>query len=176
MKVTLKKVPYESALSFYDVEEMVSACDGNIIISGNRHFKEYGEEKLLDVVKQEYIDEEVGCDYEPLEMLEKVTGKKWGEQTIRGLTQREWQTLYYAVDEVSDEWMKTVEAYYFGEIDEFTLYYGDEDGFSERVLVPWYVSDKGKRAICEHVGVNPEETTVLIDNGYEKVYNYIELK
>lgn len=176
MKVTLKKVPYESALSFYDVEEMVGAFDGNIIICGNRRLMEHGEEELLDIIKQEYIDEDVLCDYEPLEMLEKVTGKKWGKTTIRGCCQGDWQTLYYAVDEVRDECVRIVEAYYFGEIDEFAVYYGDDEECPEWAIVPRYVSTEGKRAICEHVGVNPEETTVLIDDGYKKVYQYIELK
>ena len=144
-----------------------------VIITGNTHYKSYGDKKLIDIINNDYYDDEAGYDYEPLAYLEKITNKKWECKTISGYSQGDWNELYYVVDEVTEEYIDILEAFYFGMVDEFIV--EEDEEFNYHVYIPHDIVWKGKEAICNEVGLKPEDTIVLIDDGYKKVYNYKEL-
>ena len=159
----------------YETEEQKT-----IVITGNRDFLDFGDKELLDIINNNYYDndkdengETIGYDYETFEELEKITGKKWDVRTMRGYSQGDWQEIYYVVNEVSEARLDEIENFYFGKVDEFYLEDGDD---SYVVYVPHDITWKGKAAICNYLDLKPEETTILVDNGYHRVYDYEELE
>lgn len=165
---TLRKIPDED-MNYY-FEEYMDVDKSKIIIGGNRHFREIGDEKLLSIVEGKYYDEETEYDYETLNELKKVTGKVWDEHTMRGYCQGDWQTLYYVVGEVDEDEIELIENFYMGKVTEFEV---DEEGYHE--YVPDDIVWEGKKAICDYLGIKEEETTIYEDDGYEKVYKYKEI-
>ena len=171
MKTILTKVPDEN--SYYNFEDLMDIDIERFIICGNDHFRNIGDEKLISIVEGTYYDDEVGYDYDTFEMLKKVTGKDWTETTLRGYIQGDWQTLYYIIDDSTIEELETIENLYMGKITEFKVDEGD--GCEYRVFVPDDIVWKGKKSICEYLGLNEEETIIYEDDGYEKVYKYKEI-
>ena len=174
-KTILTKVPDENM--YFDSEDFDSYVDFDkerFIICGNSHFGNMGDEKLISIVEGTYYDDEVGYDYETLEMLKKVTGKDWTETTLRGYSQSEWQTLYYVVDDSTIEELETIEDFYMNKITEFRVDEGD--GYEYRVFVPDDIVWKGKKSICEYLGLKEEDTIIYVDYESKKVYDYKELE
>lgn len=165
---TLKKIPDENV--YYDFEDYIELDNTKFIICGNSHFTKIGDSKLISIVEGNYYDDDTEYDYETLEQLKKVTGKVWEETTLRGYSQSDWQTLYYAVDEVTPEEIEEIENFYMGKVTEFQV---EEEGYRE--FVPDDVVWSGKKAICNYLGLKEEETTIYEDDGYEKVYKYKEI-
>ena len=168
----LRKVPDEN--SYYEFEDLMELDKTRFIICGNDDFRDMGDSTLLSIVKGGYYDNELGYDYDPFEVLKKVTGKDWEETTLRGYSQGDWQTLYYVKDEVTDNEIETIENFYMGKVTEFTVDEGDGDIYHD--FVPDDIVWKGKKSICEYLGLEVENTTVYVDDGYEKVYRYKELQ
>ena len=160
----------------YDFEEEVCFNDSfkeRVIIYGNSHFKSFGDNLLLSIVKEDYYDEENGYDYDVFEELEKVTGKKWETTSFKGYNQGDWQKVYYAVEDVDKEELEFLENFYMGKIDCFTLQ-EDEDLYT--VYIPHSIVWKGKQAICEYLGIIPNTTKIMIAKGQRIVYDYEELE
>ena len=173
-KTILTKVPDENM--YFDFEDFNSYVDFDkerFIICGNSHFRNMGDEKLISIVEGTYYDDEVGYDYETLEMLKKVTGKDWTETTLRGYSQGDWNTLYYVVDDSTIEELEMIETFYMGKVTEFKVDEGD--GYEYREFVPDDIVWKGKKSICEYLGLKEEDTIIYEDDGYEKVYKYKEI-
>jgi hypothetical protein len=169
-EIILRKVPDEDV--YYDFEDYVELDEERFIICGNDDFRSIGDEKLISIVEGTYYDDEVGYDYETLEQLKKVTGKDWEETTLRGYSQSDWQTLYYVDEEVDKEEIETIEDFYMGKVSEFEV---EEDGDIYHEFVPDDVVWKGKKSICDYLGLEVETTTIYEDDGYEKVYKYKEI-
>lgn len=172
----LRKIPDENV--YYDFEDFIELDKERFIICGNDNFRRIGDTKLISIVDGTYYDDEVGYDYETFEELKKVTGKVWEETTLRGYSQGDWQTLYYVDEEVDKEEIENIEDFYMGKVTEFEI---DEDGdgtsidFVYHEFVPDDVVWKGKKAICDYLGLDVEDTTIYEDDGYEKVYKYKEI-
>ena len=181
METILKKTPNEEV--YYSFEDQVELDLENIIICGNRDFCSYGDEYLIDIINNDYYDETldddgntIGYDYDTEEMLNRYTGKKWKVRTMKGYSQGDWQEIYYT-EEVSDSYLEEIENFYFGKVDEFTVVEDigdDEDHYL--VYVPHDVVWKGKKSICEYLGLDETTTKVFEDDGYVKVYNYKEIE
>lgn len=171
MKTILTKVPDENV--YYNFEDLMDIDKERFIICGNDHFRSIGDKKLISIVEGTYYDDEVGYDYETLEMLKKVTGKDWTETTLRGYSQGDWQTLYYIVDDSTIEELETIENFYMGKVTEFEVDEGDDSIYHD--FVPDDIVWKGKKSICEYLGLKEEETVIYKDDGYEKVYKYKEI-
>ena len=173
MKTVLTKVPDENV--YYNFEDLMEVDQERFIICGNDHFRSIGDEKLISIVEGTYYDDEVGYDYETLEMLKKVTGKDWTETTLRGYSQSDWQTLYYVVDdEDPQEEIETIENFYMGKITEFKV--KECDDWEYREFVPDDIVWKGKKSICEYLGLKEEDTIIWVDYESKKVYDYKELE
>ena len=169
-EIILRKVPDEDV--YYDFEDYVEVDEERFIICGNDDFRSIGDEKLISIVEGTYYDDKVGYDYDTLEQLKKVTGKDWTETTLRGYSQSDWQTLYYVDEEVDKEEIETIEDFYMGKVSEFEVE-EDEDTYHE--FVPDDIVWKGKKSICDYLGLEVETTTIYEDDGYEKVYKYKEI-
>ena len=172
MKTILRKVPDED--TYYRFEDEVEIDTERIIIYGNHNFREFGDFVLLAIVQGVYYDDDTGYKYNILEQLEKYTGKKWKQTTIKGYSQGDWQDVYYVEDEVSKEYIEEIENFYMGKITEFRVIEDDDQDYYI-VYVPDDVVWKGKEAICMYLDLQPETTIILKDDGYEKVYKYTEI-
>lgn len=194
LKTVLKKIPDEELYCscFEDEYFAEEDVEKKILICGNRDFQSFGDDTLLKVIKGDYWDddidpatgEEIGYDYETLPELKKLTGKEWAEYVFKGYSQGDWQDVYYVKDEVSQKRLEELDAYYMGKYSEYRVfekYEGDPTeaenaDYDYCVYVIHDVEWKGKEAICKELGFDPNETIILQDDGYEKVYKYKELQ
>ena len=173
MKTILKKVPDEDVC--YNFEDEVEIDKKRIIIYGNHSFREFGDPELLSIVSEDYYDDDTGYDYDVLEQLKKVTGKTWKQTTIKGYSQGDWQDIYYIEGEVCKEYIEEIEVFYMGKVTEFRTTEDDDPDSCYVVYVPDYIVWEGKGAICSYLDLQPETTKVLKDDGYERVYKYVEI-
>ncbi len=170
----LNKVDPEHVYYNFEDEVDFSQYEDKMVIAGNRDFQSFGNDILIDVVKGKYYDEDqklyiqndgtcfedvIGYDYETAEELAKLSGKKnWVEGDFRGYSQGDWQTIWYVKDEVSQDEIEYMEAFYMGKMSEFH----DED------MCCYYVPDdvvwKGKDAICDYLGLNKYDTEIYDEN------------
>ena len=173
-KQTLRKVPTEETVwADFEMEFSYSINESGIVITGNRRMSEYGDKTLRDVINGDYYDDDCEYDYDKFDMLKKLTGKAYDSRCMRGYCQGDWQDIYYP-EGTPEELLEAIENIYMGKYDEYVL--EDDDGTNCSFYVPHDVCWKGKKAICEYCGCNPDDTIVLIDDGYKKVYNYKELE
>lgn len=174
MKTILKQVKPENVWYNFEDEVDFSQYEDKMVIAGNRDFQTFGKSDFVEVVKGNYYDEDetlvenpdgtcyedtIGYDYETAEELEKLSGKKgWVEGTIRGYSQSDWQTIWFVKDEVSMEEISYIENFYMGKISEFH----DED------MTCYYIPDdvvwKGKKEICDYLGLKEEDTEIYDEN------------
>lgn len=172
-KTILRKVPDEDV--YYNFEDFIELDQKRFIICGNDDFRSLGDKKLISIVEGTYYDDEVGYDYETLEELKKVTGKVWEETTIRGYSQSDYQTLYYVDEEVDKEEIEMIENFYMGKVSEFEVKEEGDYDSTYHEFVPDDVVWKGKKSICDYLGLNVDSTTIYKDDGYKKVYKYKEI-
>lgn len=147
-----------------------------IVITGNRDFISFGDDTLVKVIKGDYYDDDlqlierddgscyeetIGYDYDIYDELKKLTGKEWEQTTIKGYSQGDWQDVYYTKGEVSDDRIQEIEDFYMGKISEFR----DEDACC--YYVPDDVVWKGKKAICEYLGLKEDETEIYDEKDEE---------
>ena len=168
--IKLKQTSPENVLYDFEDEVDFSQYEDKMVIAGNRSFKEFGDSDLIKIVKGDYYDDDetlieneddscyedvIGYDYETAEELAKVSGKKnWVKDAFRGYSQSDWQTVWYVKDEVSQNELKYMEAFYMGMVSEFC----DEDSCG--YYVPDDITWKGKKAICDYLGLDADETTI----------------
>ena len=172
-KTILRKVPDEDM--YYNFEDEVEIDTSKIVICGNRNYREIGDETLIDIIEGNYYDDEVGYEYEPLEMLNKYTNKTWFRDEMRGYSQGDWNLIYYVKDEVSQEQLEEIENFYMGKVSEFTVVEDDDEDSVYHVFIPDDVVWKGKESICNYLGLDMNETIVYEDDGYERIIKYKEI-
>ena len=172
-KTILRKVPDEDV--YYNFEDEVEIDETKIVICGNRNYREVGDPELLSIITGDYYDDETGYDYEVLEQLKKITGKEWIRGEMRGYSQGDWNLIYYVKDEVSECELEEIENFYMGKVSEFTVVEeGDEESIYH-VYVPDSIVWKGKDSICRYLDLQPENTIIYVDDGYERVIKYKEI-
>ena len=168
--IKLRQVNPEDVLYNFEDEVDFSQYEDKMVIAGNRDFKEFGDSDLIKITKNDYYDDdetlienedgscyedEIGYNYETAEELAKVSGKKnWVEGSFRGYSQSDWQKVWYVKDEVSQDELDYMEAFYMGKVSEFR----DEDECY--YSVPDDVVRKGKKAICDYLGFKVDETEI----------------
>ena len=69
-----------------------------------------------------------------------------------------------------------IEDFYMGKITEFHATEDDDQDFCYTAYVPDDIVFEGKDAICRYLDLQPETTMILKDDGYEKVYKYVEIE
>lgn len=168
--IKLKQTSPEYVLYNFEDEVDFSQYEDKMVIAGNRDFKEFGDDDLIKITKNDYYDDdetlienedgscyedEIGYNYDVAEELAKVSGKKnWVEGSFCGYSQSDWQKIWYVKDEVSQDELDYMEAFYMGKVSEFC----DEDDCY--YSVPDDVVRKGKKAICDYLGFNVDEIEI----------------
>lgn len=176
MKTIVKKVPDENV--YYDWNDQVDLTEkkGDVVILGDRRRVVFGESTPVSIVNGDYCDDDCGYDYETIEELNKICGGDWEETTFRGYGQGDWCQCFYNKNKVSEDLLNELDAYVMGKVDEFTVQETEDENDVYHAFIPHEVCWKGKAAICEFLGIDPEDATVLEDDGYVKVYKYKEIE
>lgn len=164
----LYKVPAENV--WYDFENEIELNYKYVAITGNHHFREYGDPTILSIINESYYDDETGYEYDVLSELKKITGYDWDVRTMNGYSQGDWQDLYYAVMDEYVPYFEDIDAYYMGKIDQ----YRDEEGCT--YCVPHRCSWYGKSEICKYLGFPIEDTKIFEICDSHVVYDYKEVK
>ena len=184
-KTIIKRVPDENV--YYDWRDEVDLSEekNDIVIFGDRHYIMFGASDPVAIIKGDYWDDDIdpesgeaiGYDYDTINELNKVCGGNWDTTEFRGYSQGDWCDVYYNKEKVSDDLLKELEIFIMGKVDEFHVQ-EDEDNPDDIycVYIPHDVVWDGKKAICEYLGLKEDETIVLEDDGYEKVYKYKEIE
>lgn len=168
-----KQLPPEEVWddNYYFDDEGLYGRDGEngIVIAGNRMFKDmfYIDEDIKNEML-ELFESHYSCYREDIvKFLTEKTGKEYVWATINGCCQSDWNVVYYPKEEFSKEWLREIEAFYFGEINEYI----DEDGCS--LQVPYY--EDQKKYIAEYTGCPKESIVILKFTGYQKIPLYKEV-
>lgn len=174
MKITIKKTPDEEV--YYDWNDQIDLIEdvNDIVILGERHYVMFGENAPVSIIKGDYYDDDCGYDYNTIEELNKICGGDWEETTFNGYSQGDWCKCFYNKNKVSKDLLHELDIYVMGKVSEFTVQETEDDTYC--VLIPHEVCWKGKKSICEFLGINPDDATVLEDDGYTKVYKYKEVE
>ena len=62
-----------------------------------------------------------------------------------------------------------------GKVSEFEVKEEGDDDSTYQSFVPDDVVWKGKKSICDYLGLSVDNTKIYEDDGYEKVYKYKEI-
>lgn len=161
---------YEKNDLYFDFEEEVNFEElmEDVAIYGNERMNEYGSSLVLNVIKYEICDEELGYDYDVLEELKKLTNKEWNVYTMRGYSQGDWQEIYYS-ENIDEKTIEYIENLYMGKVKAFT----SEDNF---ILIPdvicWKGKEEIKKYIVENLGLDMDDISVMLIKGKRIVYDY----
>ena len=183
-KVIIKRVPDENV--YYDWNDQIDLTEekNDLVIVGDRHYIMFGESTQVDIVKGDYYDDDIdpetgeaiGYDYDIIPELNKVCGGDWDYTEFKGYSQGDWCGVWYNKNKVSEGLLYELEVYIMGKVDEYTVQESDDEDDVYHVLIPHDVCWKGKKAICEYLGIKSDDAVVYEDDGYKKVYNYVEVQ
>ena len=116
-----------------------------------------------------------GADDEGIiaEALSIVTGQKWKYKQISGCCQSDWNYVYYRPDEWTAKALEYFEIEYFNTGDEWRIEDEEGDDFGNVYTHEWK-DDERKREIAENIGVDPDEVTLYLFDGWTKTAKYRE--
>ena len=116
-----------------------------------------------------------GADDEGIiaESLSIVTGQQWEYRQISGCFQSDWNYIYYRPEEWTEKALEYFEVEYFNTGDEWRI--EDEEGDDLGSVYTHEWNDDGKkREIAESIGVDPDEVTLYLFDGWTKTAKYKE--
>ena len=116
-----------------------------------------------------------GADDESIiaEALSIVTGQKWEYKQISGCCQSDWNYIYYRPEEWTAKALEYFEIEYFNTGNEWRI--EDEEGYDlGSVYTHEWNDDEKKREIAENIGVDPDEVTLYLFDGWTKTAKYKE--
>ena len=116
-----------------------------------------------------------GADNEQIisEALSIVTWQKWKYKKISGCCQSDWNYIYYRPEEWTEKALQYFETEYFNIGDEWRI--EDEEGDDIGNIYTHELDDDGKKMeIAECIGVDPEEVTLYLFDGWTKTAKYKE--
>ena len=166
-------------------------------IYGNRDFKRRTSAKFDEVLEclenGDFSDFEfTGCKAERLEelcnkygtrgaldeqiiaeALSIVTGQKWEYRQISGCCQSDWNYIYYRPEEWTEKALEYFEIEYFNTGDEWRIESEEGEDFGSIYTHEWN-DDGKKREIAENIGVDPEDVTLYLFDGWTRTANYKE--
>ena len=135
-------------------------------------FTGYKAERLEELCKKYYTQ---GANNKAIiaEALSIVTGQEWEYRQISGCFQSDWNYIYYRPEEWKEKALEYFEIEYFNTGDEWRI--EDEEGDD---LGSGYTheldNDERKREIAENIGVDPDEVTLYLFDGWTKTAKYKE--
>lgn len=111
------------------------------------------------------MEDERFCDIASI-----VTGKKYDYRNIHGCCQRDWNTLYFPVDSVSDDSIRYIEGVFFNTGDEWSIREGDEEVY--RTYTVESDINKVRGEIADVLGVEPSQLEMYLFDGYDMIARY----
>lgn len=182
----------ESPLSLLD------ECLEGLEIYGNKDYKRHTSETFDEVLEcldyGDFSDFEIagdkaarleelynkyytqGANNEAIiaEALSIATGQKWEYRQISGCCQSDWNYIYYRPEEWTEKALEYFEIEYFNTGDEWRI--EDEEGndFGSVYTHEWD-DDEQRREIAESIGVDPDEVTLYLFDGWTKTAKYKEV-
>lgn len=116
-----------------------------------------------------------GADDEGIiaEALSIVTGQKWEYKQISGCCQSDWNYIYYRPEEWTEKALEYFEIEYFNTGDEWRIEDEEGDDFGNVYTHEWK-DDERKREIAENIGVDSDEVTLYLFDGWIKTAKYKE--
>ena len=127
----------------------------------------------LEYLCNEYYTQGANNEAIIAESLSVVTGQKWEYTQIYGCSQSEWNYIYYRPDEWPEKALQYFEIEYFNTGDEWHIE-GEEGDDLGSVYTHEWNDDEKKREISENIGVDPEEVTLYLFDGWTKTAKYKE--
>ena len=117
-----------------------------------------------------------GADDEGIiaEALSVVTGQKWEYKQISGSCQSEWNYIYYRPEEWPEKALEYFEVEYFNTGDEWRIEDEEGDDLGSVYTHEWN-DDEQKREIAENIGVDPDDVTLYLFDGWIKTAKYKEV-
>ena len=107
------------------------------------------------------------------EALSIVTGQNWEYRQIYGCCQSDWNYIYYRPEEWTKKSLEYLEIEYFNTGDEWHIDGEEGDDFGSVYTHEWN-DDEKKREIAENIGVDPDEVTLYLFDGWTKTAKYKE--
>ena len=193
----MKIKAYQAAPKYQEAPLLVDEMPEGVEICGNKDYIRHTSATFDEVLKcLEYGDfsdfeftgykaerlEELcnkygtrGADDEGIiaEALSIVTGQKWEYKQISGCCQSEWNYIYYRSDEWTAKALEYFEIEYFNTGKEWRLEDEEGDDFGNVYTHEWK-DDERKREIAENIGVDPDEVTLYLFDGWTKTAKYNE--
>lgn len=116
-----------------------------------------------------------GADDEGIlaEALSIVTGQKWEYKQISGCCQSDWNYIYYRPEEWTAKELEYFEIEYFNTGNEWRIEDEEGDDMGNVYTHEWN-DDEKKREIAENIGVDPDEVTLYLFDGWIKTAKYKE--
>lgn len=116
-----------------------------------------------------------GADDEGIiaEALSIVTGQKWEYKQISGCCQSDWNYIYYRPEEWTAKALEYFEIEYFNTGEEWRIEDEEGDDMGNVYTHEWN-DDEKKREIAENIGVDPDEVTLYLFDGWIKTAKYRE--
>lgn len=116
-----------------------------------------------------------GADDEGIiaEALSIVTGQKWKYKQISGCCQSDWNYIYYRPEEWTAKALEYFEIEYFNTGEEWRIEDEEGDDMGNVYTHEWN-DDEKKREIAENIGVDPDEVTLYLFDGWTKTAKYRE--
>ena len=142
--------------------EGVNPCE-----EGEENFDEW-ERLINDSTEQAISDDKAIC-----KGLELLTGEKWAYKELRGTVQGDWNGCYYAVDVWTHEQLNAVEMEYFNMGTEWSIKDGDGEEWGNTYTHFW-TDEENRAEIAAVLGVNPEDVTLYLFDGWTRMANYKE--
>ena len=117
-----------------------------------------------------------GADDEGIiaEALSIVTGQKWEYKQISGCCKSDWNYIYYRPEEWTEKALEYFEIEYFNTGKEWRLEDEEGDDMGSVYTHEWN-DDEKKREIAENIGVDSDEVTLYLFDGWIKTAKYKEV-
>lgn len=108
------------------------------------------------------------------EALSIVTGQEWEYRQISGSCQSDWNYIYYRPDEWKEKALEYLEIEYFNTGDEWRIEDEEGDDLGSGYTHEWN-DDERRREIAENIGVDPDDVTLYLFEGWTKTAKYKEV-
>lgn len=103
-----------------------------------------------------------------LKSLDLLTGGHWESKTIRGFCQSDWQRIYFNRNQYTDEQIERFEMDFFNMGEEWIVYPETDENDQTEI----YTYDNPRAEIASAFGINENDITLCIFDGYEKIVKY----
>ena len=127
----------------------------------------------LEELCNEYYTQGANNEAIIAEALSIVTGQKWEYKQISGSCQSDWNYIYYRPEEWTEKALEYFEIEYFNTGDEWRIEDEEGDDLGSVYTHEWD-DDEQKREIAENIGVDPDEVTLYLFDGWTKTAKYKE--